>query len=253
MVAEPWYVPNVTVGKWKSGSKQKKDWPNFQLYCHNSFHLLESSKKSVEKLEIQLWRLFLLPNGDWVCPWAWLASTLLWFRGKNIDALTHMLALIFSNTRPYRQHSTFFCLSQGTRHLPGLLCHGGCWQISRGESHAWLVSLPISWKFSPSPLQGKCSSCREVLGSSAHPLTIREQKGAKVFPLGEPKDFFFFFFFTVGFVWKGYVERNSWQEVLWKCLCRHTRCSCGNRTFALVWTFVLGCENSCHRALDPSW
>lgn len=31
MMAEPGSVPSVPVGEWKSGSKQKKDCPNFQL------------------------------------------------------------------------------------------------------------------------------------------------------------------------------------------------------------------------------
>lgn len=126
-MVEPRSVPSVTVGAWKSGSKQKEGWPNFQFRCHNSFHLLELSKESVENLEIQLWRLFILPNGDWV--WAWLGCTLSWFRGRNIDALSHMLALIFGNTRPCPQHSTFFCLMWESWCSPGLLCHGGCWQI----------------------------------------------------------------------------------------------------------------------------
>lgn len=164
MVTEPRFMPSVTVGAWKSGSKQKKDWPNFQLCCHKSFHLLELSRKSAEKLEIYLWRLFVLPNGDWICPWARLGSTLSWFRGKNIDALSHGLALIFGNTSACPQPSTFLWWMWGTRCSPGLLCHGGCWQMRGGES------LPNSWKFSPSPPQGKGTSI------TAHPLTSREHK-----------------------------------------------------------------------------
>lgn len=183
MMAEPRSVPSVTVGTWKSGSKEKRDRPYLLLCCQNRFHLLELSKKSVEKLEIYLCRLLAFLNGDWVCPGAWLGWTLSWFRFKKIDALSHTLTLSFGNTRPCPQHSTLFCLMWGTQCIPGLVCHGGCWQISSGESHAWLISLPISWKFSPSPHQvssppqGKrASSFGEDSGSLAHPFTSSEHK-----------------------------------------------------------------------------
>lgn len=148
MMAECRSVASLTVGDMK-----KWDPPNFQLCCQNRFCPLELLKKSVEKLEVYLCRLLAFLTGDRICPWAQLDWTLAWFRDKKIDGLSHPFTFIFSNTRLCPEQSMLFCLIWGTQCIPGLVCHGGCWQISCGKSHAWLISLSVSWKFSPSPNQ----------------------------------------------------------------------------------------------------
>lgn len=135
MMAEPRSVPNVTVGAWKSGSKEKRDCPHFQLCYQNRFHILELSKKSVEKLEIYLCRLLAFLNGDWLSPWTWLGWTFSWFRDKKIDALSHTLTLIWQHqTLPTTQHALLFDIRNAvlTRAgLPWWVLTDKLWWISR--------------------------------------------------------------------------------------------------------------------------
>lgn len=151
----------------KSGSKEEGDWPNFQPCFQNRFHLLVLCNKSLKCSSVAS-----LPSS------VGNESALPWFRGKKKKK--NRCTLPHSYTHFWQQQALFkvqhaLVLDVRNALLPGLVFHGGCWQMSCGKSHAWLIFLPISWKFSPSPHQasspppGKhASSICEGDSSSAH-------------------------------------------------------------------------------------
>lgn len=167
-MTEPRSLPTVIVGAGKVGARRR----GTDLISNPAF----KTGSTYWCCATRAWNVLLWP----LCPLRWgmnlpfLDSEVKKKKKKNRYTLPHSYTHFWQQQALFKvQHALVLDVRNAL--LPGLVFHGGCWQMSCGKSHAWLIFLPISWKFSPSPHQafspppGKhASSICEGDSSSAH-------------------------------------------------------------------------------------